>query len=358
MRIEIHAGSVSHDLVKTIRKNRIAGVPTLVFGPPGVGKSQQVHQAAHPDPVIDVRLSMLDPVDLRGLPIVSEGRVTWARPDFLPDDGRGILLFDELNTAAVAVQNAALQLILDRRCGPHRLGDGWYIVACGNRASHRAHVSPLSSALRNRFAVVDYEPTVERWTRWAYEQCIHPHVIAFLSFSPSSLVSDPVDEYGNFASPRAWERVSQFINSGIEDVDALTSLVGRGCAVAFCAYRDEIQSMPDLDQLLAGESEWCADPAQLSITFALAVGLAGRLLQWERGEPPKVIVERACGIAAAMPAEIACLFFIPCINGSESLRAAVMRSRGVVDFYTTHSKLVNRYGGALAALGESRRGGA
>jgi hypothetical protein len=351
MKTEIRTGSVSYDLVETILANRRTGVPTLVFGAPGVGKSQQVHQAAGGDPVVDVRLSMLDPVDLRGLPVVADGRVAWARPDFLPEEGTGILLFDELNTAPVAVQNAALQLILDRRCGPHRLGEGWYIVACGNRASHRAHVNPLSAALRNRFAIVDYQPTVEQWTRWAHAHGIHPHVIAFLNFSPSNLVGAPNDEYGNFASPRGWERVSQFIEAGLEHVEALTSLVGRGSAVELVAYRGEIEAMPQVDALLSGEAEWRPDPARPSVTFAVAVAMAGRLLRWEPGDPPEAFVERACRIAASMPPEVASLFLLPCLLGPGRLRTAVMLCEGAEEFCTAHAELLARYGGSLSALG-------
>lgn len=119
-------GARTTDLVATIKRNRATGIPTFVFGPPGVGKSEQVHQAAAGETVIDVRLSMLDPVDLRGLPTVTKGKngseVEWARPEFIPAEGRGIIVFDELNTAPIAVQNAALQIILDRKCGPHKRG--------------------------------------------------------------------------------------------------------------------------------------------------------------------------------------------------------------------------------------------
>ena len=89
------------NLVEKIKRNRKTGVPTFIFGAPGVGKSQMVHQAADGDEVIDVRLSMLDPVDLRGLPTVSknangESVVEWARPEFIPAEGKGIIFFDEI----------------------------------------------------------------------------------------------------------------------------------------------------------------------------------------------------------------------------------------------------------------------
>jgi hypothetical protein len=343
--IGVRAGARADDLVATIRANRRSGVPTLVFGAPGVGKSQQVHQAADGDPVIDIRLSMLDPVDLRGLPMVKDGEVRWARPDFLPSEGAGILLFDELNTAPVAVQNAALQLILDRRCGPHVLGDGWYIVACGNRATHRAHVNPISAPLRNRFAIFDYEPSAQRWTRWALEHDVHRDVVAFLNFSPDYLVSEPNDEYGNFASPRSWERVSAFIKAGISDVESITSLVGRGSAVAFEAFRAEIAAMPNIDALIGGNASWEHDPRRISVTYAVAMALAGHLGRAARsGAVDPGAVDRAAGIVAKVPPEIAALFFTSCDLGPSPLAEAIRLSPNLAAFCAAHAGLLRRYG--------------
>lgn len=343
--VGVTLGAMSEDLVATIRTNRKSGIPTLVLGPPGVGKSQQVHQAADGDPVVDVRLSMLDPVDLRGLPMVHNGTVQWARPDFLPSDGTGILLFDELNTAPVAVQNAALQLILDRRCGPHKLGDGWYIVACGNRSSHRAHVNPISAPLRNRFAIVDYVPSVPRWTRWALTHDVHADVISFLNFSNEYLTTDPSDDYANFASPRSWERVSIMLKDEVSDLETFTSLVGRGAAVAFEAYRKEIASLPDIDALLDGKATWTHDKSRISITYAIAMALASRLISAsQRGAPSASHVDCAASIATTMPPEIAVLFFTACDLGPPPLAHAIRLAPSLTAFFKSHAALLRKYG--------------
>jgi MoxR-like ATPase len=81
--------------------------------------------------LIDIRAILLDPVDLRGLPTVEQGRVAWAIPAFLPEDGAGILSVDELNAAPPLVQAACYQLVLDRALGEYRLPDGWTVFAAG-----------------------------------------------------------------------------------------------------------------------------------------------------------------------------------------------------------------------------------
>ena len=90
--------------------------PAFLWGPPGVGKSQVVAQVATALGIrlIDIRAILLDPVDLRGLPTVEQGRAAWAIPAFLPEDGAGILFLDELNAAPPLIQAACYQLVLDR----------------------------------------------------------------------------------------------------------------------------------------------------------------------------------------------------------------------------------------------------
>src|SRR5213078_3414651 len=99
----------------------------------------------------DVRAVLLDPVDIRGLPHVNgDGRSHWAIPDFLPreEDGPTLVFLDELNRAPQLVQNACLQLALDRRVGEYRLPDSCVVVAAGNPDNHRG-VTRMSEALAN-----------------------------------------------------------------------------------------------------------------------------------------------------------------------------------------------------------------
>ncbi len=101
--------------------------PVMLWGPPGVGKSQIVAQigARHQVPVIDIRLSQMEPSDLRGIPFRTGEHVEWATPAILPDAQRhgeeGILFLDEITSAPPSVSAAAYQLILDRRLGEYEV---------------------------------------------------------------------------------------------------------------------------------------------------------------------------------------------------------------------------------------------
>jgi MoxR-like ATPase len=91
------ASAVSHALRTLVAARQ----PAFVWGPPGVGKSSLIAQLAKALNLSlrDIRALLLDPVDLRGLPYVAEGRSKWAVPEFLPAGGAGILFPDELNAA-------------------------------------------------------------------------------------------------------------------------------------------------------------------------------------------------------------------------------------------------------------------
>ena len=114
---------------KSLRKAFKNKRPIFLWGPPGIGKSDIIKQLgseldAH---VIDVRLSLWEPTDIKGIPYYNsdQGTMTWAPPSELPTDpeSTAILFLDELNSAAPATQAAAYQLILNRRVGAYELPD-------------------------------------------------------------------------------------------------------------------------------------------------------------------------------------------------------------------------------------------
>src|SRR6516162_6667182 len=199
---------------RTLRKLLIGEKQAVfIWGSPGSGKSAVVNQLAIELGIAlrDVRALLLDPVDLRGLPFLgSDGRSKWATPEFLPQDGTGILFLDELNAAPAMVQASCYQLVLDRKLGEYTLPDGWAIIAAGNRDSDRAVTTRMPTPLRNRFVHLEFEIDIQEWSEWAIQAGIRPEVIAFLRFRPE-LISQPDRDAHAFPSPRSWEFVSRIL---------------------------------------------------------------------------------------------------------------------------------------------------
>lgn len=274
------------NITKVIDKLIDRQLPVFIWGAPGIGKSSIVKQiAAHKElEFLDLRLSLLDPTDLKGIPFFNadtkEG--VWAKPSFLPSDpqSKGILFLDEINTAPPAVQASAYQLILDRRVGEYELPKGWSIVAAGNRENDRGVVYKMPPPLANRFVHFEMEVDFEDWKNWAYKQGIESAIIAFLAYDKSMLFTfDPMSNEKSFATPRSWEYVDSIVKSGIENeliLDSISGAVGREAAVGYLSFKKVMKELPDLREILNGSlTELEEDDPK--VMMALAIGLLNAL---------------------------------------------------------------------------------
>lgn len=280
---------------------QVKDLVVFLWGPPGIGKSAIVRQIADEEGIgfIDLRLSLLDPVDLRGLPRFTDGHVSWARPDFIPAEGQGILFLDELNTAAPAVQNAALQLVLDRAVGPHRLGDGWRIICAGNRKEHRAHVWELSAPLMSRMVHLDVEANLDDWTAYAVQKGINPLIVGFLSYRPGLLLSLP-ERNESFPCPRSWEFLSKLPESLLSDAEVVAGIIGKGAAAEFCGYVRDYRELPDIERIIKEKKIEGFKNLKPSIKYATVSAVAYRTIE-------RKLAETALAIALQLPGEFSVL---------------------------------------------------
>jgi hypothetical protein len=262
-------------------------VPVFLWGPPGIGKSSIVSQIAEEAGIgyIDLRLSLLDPTDLRGIPFFNaqKNEAVWAPASFLPDGSveKGILFLDELNTAAPMVQASAYQLILDRKIGEYTLPEGWSIIAAGNRESDRGVVFRMAAPLANRFVHLEMEPNVEDWRSWAIDAGVDPSIIGFISHRPDALFAfDAQNESRSFATPRSWAYVNEIILSNPEEelvLPLVSGAIGEDLAAAYLGFRMVAGDLPDVDAILEGS---CSDvPEDPSALHILASALTMRIDQ-------------------------------------------------------------------------------
>jgi hypothetical protein len=261
--------------------------PVYLWGPPGVGKSSLVRQAAHEAglDVLDLRAVLLDPVDLRGLPRIDHDSALWCPPAFLPKGGEGVLFLDELAQAPPLVQAACLQLTLDRKVGEYLLPEGWSVVAASNRQEDRAGAHRLISPLLNRFIHVDLEVSHDDWQAWAVQAGVAPEVRSFLRFRPALLFQfDPTSNQRSFPTPRSWEFVSQVLPKTPADLlhPVVAGCVGEGPAAEFVGFARLCKELPDLDQVLA-QPATTPVPREPAILYALVGALTERC---RRGDAP------------------------------------------------------------------------
>ncbi|MBE9228906.1 MoxR family ATPase [Phormidium sp. LEGE 05292] len=248
-------------------------ISTMIWGPPGIGKSSIVGQLTqeHQIGFVDVRLSQLAPTDLRGLPVAVDGISKWYPPEFLPQDGEGILFLDEINMAPPAMQGVAQQLILDRRVGSYTVPKGWFVWAAGNRKEDRAAVFEMPAPLANRFLHLQVNPDFDSFKAYALETGVHEQVIAFLSFR-STLLHKFDPQQPAWCSPRSWVMASALHQAGL----SIAPAVGVGAEAEFQAYVALYRALPNLTLILEGQGDRIAFPTEPSARYATAIGLTVR----------------------------------------------------------------------------------
>jgi hypothetical protein len=180
--------------------------PVLLEGQTGIGKSELVAQVARKlgiaHTVLD--LSLLEPPDLVGLPTIEDGRTRYALPRFLPREGEGILMLEELNRAERYIQQPALQLLTARTLHEYVLPPGWACFAAINPESGDYQVTPLDAALRARFLQVPVRADRAAWLAWAGEHGVHPAVITVVRGHERAFEGVP---------PRSWTYAGHMLAS-------------------------------------------------------------------------------------------------------------------------------------------------
>lgn len=180
--------------------------PALIEGPTGIGKSELVHEVARGlgISVVTLDLSLLEPPDLVGLPVMKDGRTTYATPATLPTDGAGILLLEELNRAERYVQQPALQLLTAGRLHEYQLPANWVCFAVTNPPTGEYHVTPLDRALEARFMKIRAKADRGPWLSWAESHGVHLAVRTVVREHSRAL-----DE----VSPRSWTYAGQILGA-------------------------------------------------------------------------------------------------------------------------------------------------
>ena len=279
-----------------------------VKGSPGIGKSEIIKgvverynrefgNGEEVAQLIDIRLTICDPSDLRGMPFPDRRLeiARWFPPDILPTEkthaSKGILFFDDFTTAPQLVQAAAYQLFIQ----PHQLGNyqlpkGWIIVGAGNKTNERSLANAMPKPLANRMIHIDYEVGVgniesfkDNWIQWALEHNINRNIVGFLS-SPVAqqqkkhlLYDFDANTSGDaFATPRSWARVSAILERNFPDTlerQLVNGTIGEAASGQFYQFVNFINELPPVSIILNGEN-LKLQLDKMELKYAMIVALA------------------------------------------------------------------------------------
>lgn len=195
---------------------------------------------------------------------------------------KAIIFLDELSAAVPEVQNAALQLVLDKRVGEYDVPPFTPLIAAGNRESDQAFVSPMSMPLCNRFMHLRLIHSLEDWMDWAVIHRIDPSILGYLQWKKHSLFQFEPDSITEgdcgFPTPRSWAKLSgQMKGMDVlpESVQAaiVTGYIGRSVGQQFLEHRKVSHLLPSTDDILQGKDVEIPEDLNVGARYHLALGL-------------------------------------------------------------------------------------
>lgn len=286
----------------------------FVWGPPGIAKSSIVEQVCQELnlKLIDIRLTQMEPTDLRGIPVpVQEAAgadgadsqkvvVEWAIPALLPKRAPGskkcqlinedtglpydgaVILLDELPNAAPSVQAGSYQLVLDGRLGEYIVPDNCVVMAAGNRETDKGSTFKMPTPLMNRFTHIEMRTDFEDFQNYALATGMNKDVVGYLTAFKHELFDFVATSASRgFATPRSWEAVSDILRDDPnlpENVlmGLIAGSVGDGIAVKFIEYRKNAGNLPAADDILDGKITDLKNK-EVSLMYALTTALCYEL---------------------------------------------------------------------------------
>lgn len=275
----------------------LTGIPVLLWGRPGVGKSSFIEGLATGQLAVTTLIASIhDPTDFSGLPLLADGKVSYAVPrwvDDFNDTPDGILFLDELSTAPPSVQSALLRVVFERKVGFHPLPAGVRIVAAANPPDLMVGGWELSPPLRNRFVHLQWDistdlyvhalsngwangtlPTIDQAAHAARLRSYQARIAGFLRVKPDALNANPEENKFGFASPRSWDFTAALLASAdllgyqLHDeannqvlFELTTGCLGEAVALMLLEYLRNLR-LPDPAEVLAGKV--APEPANLN----------------------------------------------------------------------------------------------
>lgn len=302
-----------------------AGIPALITGEPGTGKTGHVRSLqgtrilGREVRVIQLIASVREPADIGGYPVPNYDKgyvelmpVNWGmEAKDLYDEGKFVIVFlDELRCVTAPQQAALMKCIHENRVGDLELPAGVRWVAAANSVDQSAGGVPLEGPLANRMAhLPKWSPNYKEWVEdmtlntYALQSPLSDEgierlpqeraaIASYIARRSENLILVPTDEDkrdGPWPSPRTWDYVAHAWTTAKEgDFDAREALmaacVGLDQAAQFINWR-RTADLPDPEEVLGNTKfnlKSIVDPQRPDRTYAILNSVVAAVgAKWE-----------------------------------------------------------------------------
>ena len=251
----------------------------MLWSLPGVGKSTVISDTLKEMGLQEQQIivAQFDAGEMGGFPFLEGNTYKRARPFFMPTEGTGAIVCDELPQAPGANQNIIAQLAQERCIGEHKLPEGWTVICAGNPMSAKAGTTAMPSHLKDRMVHLDVEANIEDFRGYALSKGFLPEVTSYLFERPEWLQKfDP--KVNCSPSPRSWERANQVLTLGLPTHERdlmLQGIIGEGGVADFTGYLRVWKDLPKVDDIVK-DPKGLKIPEDPSVLYALCSSIAHR----------------------------------------------------------------------------------
>lgn len=202
--------------------------PVLLIGPPGIGKTAIMEQAAKECGVGLVAYTITHHTRQSAVGLPQLVKKQFRERDYTMTEytmseivgsiyeyeertgyREGILFIDEINCVSETLAPTMLQFLQYKTFGNHRVPEGWVIVAAGNPQEYNKSVRELDMAALDRVRTLHVEAEVSVWKEYAQKKGVHPAILSYLELHPEHFYQVTLTrDRQEFVTARGWEDLS------------------------------------------------------------------------------------------------------------------------------------------------------